>query len=170
MSLWLAVWIPRRAGLVCDRGKGYHKIRDHFVSAPRKWETTLHWMRPANERRRYNVTLFLIGWAHSQNDSCKIGTCIIQDMPMLVQAISCTVELSSYPGFFRELHWILMGFSEIFSPDSKVHGANIGPTWVLSAPDGPHVGPLSIAIKEGNLDRYELRAAHDKVTGPCGVT
>ena len=26
-------------------------------------------------------------------------------------------------------------------PDSKVHGANMGPTWVLSAPDGPHVGP-----------------------------
>ena len=26
-------------------------------------------------------------------------------------------------------------------PDSKIHGANMGPTWVLSAPDGPHVGP-----------------------------
>ena len=25
--------------------------------------------------------------------------------------------------------------------DSKIHGANMGPTWVLSAPDGPHVGP-----------------------------
>ena len=24
-------------------------------------------MRPANERRRYNVTSSLIGWAHSQN-------------------------------------------------------------------------------------------------------
>ena len=26
-------------------------------------------------------------------------------------------------------------------PDSKVHGANMGPTWVLSAPDGSHVDP-----------------------------
>ena len=25
------------------------------------------------------------------------------------------------------------------NPDSKVHGANMGPTWVLLAPDGPHV-------------------------------
>ena len=25
-------------------------------------------------------------------------------------------------------------------PYSKVHGANMGPIWVLSAPDGPHVG------------------------------
>ena len=31
-------------------------------------------------------------------------------------------------------------------PDSKVHGANMGPTWVLSASDGPHVGPMSLSI------------------------
>ena len=30
-------------------------------------------------------------------------------------------------------------------PDSKVHGANMAPTWVLSAPDGPHVGPMNLA-------------------------
>ena len=31
--------------------------------------------------------------------------------------------------------------------DSNVHGANMGPTWVLSAPDGPHVGPMNLAIR-----------------------
>ena len=31
--------------------------------------------------------------------------------------------------------------------DSKVHGANMGPTWVLSAPEGPHVGPMNLAIR-----------------------
>ena len=30
--------------------------------------------------------------------------------------------------------------------DSKVHEANMGPTWVLSAPDEPHVGPMNLAI------------------------
>ena len=30
--------------------------------------------------------------------------------------------------------------------DSKVHGPNMGPTWVLSAPYGPHVGPMNFAI------------------------
>ena len=34
-------------------------------------------------------------------------------------------------------------------PDSKVHGANMGPTWVLSAPDGPHVGPMNFALRIG---------------------
>ena len=32
-------------------------------------------------------------------------------------------------------------------PDSKFHGASMGPTWVLSAPDGPHVGPMKLAIR-----------------------
>ena len=32
-------------------------------------------------------------------------------------------------------------------PDSKVHGANMGSTWVLWAPDGPHVGPMNLAIR-----------------------
>ena len=31
-------------------------------------------------------------------------------------------------------------------PEKKVHGANMGPTWVLSVPDGPHVGPMNVAI------------------------
>ena len=32
-------------------------------------------------------------------------------------------------------------------PGNKVHGVNMGPTWVLSAPDGPHVGPKNLAIR-----------------------
>ena len=32
-------------------------------------------------------------------------------------------------------------------PYSRVHGANMGHTWVLSAPDGPHIGPMNLAIR-----------------------
>ena len=32
-------------------------------------------------------------------------------------------------------------------PDSKVHGANMGPTWVLPAPDGPHIGPMNFCYQ-----------------------
>ena len=35
------------------------------------------------------------------------------------------------------------------NPDSKVHVAHMGPTWVLSAPGRPHVGPMNLAIREG---------------------
>ena len=32
------------------------------------------------------------------------------------------------------------------SPDSKVHGANMGPTWGRQVPDGSHIGPTNLAI------------------------
>ena len=35
-------------------------------------------------------------------------------------------------------------------PDSKVHGANMGPTSALSVPDGPHVDPMKIVIGVGH--------------------
>ena len=31
-------------------------------------------------------------------------------------------------------------------PDSKIHGANMGPNWGRQDPGGPHVGPMNIAI------------------------
>ena len=34
------------------------------------------------------------------------------------------------------------------NPDSKVHGAYMGPTWGRQDPGGPHVGPMIIAIWE----------------------
>ena len=37
-------------------------------------------------------------------------------------------------------------------PDNKVHGANMGPTWVLSAPDGPHVDPMNLTIRAAIYD------------------
>ena len=34
------------------------------------------------------------------------------------------------------------------NPDSKFHVAKMGPIWVLSAPGGPHVGPMKLAIRD----------------------
>ena len=31
-------------------------------------------------------------------------------------------------------------------PDSKIHGANMGPIWGRQDPGGPHVGPMNFAI------------------------
>ena len=35
------------------------------------------------------------------------------------------------------------------SPDSKVYGANMGPTWGRQDPGGPYVGPMDLAIWVG---------------------
>ena len=43
-------------------------------------------------------------------------------------------------------------------PDSKVHGANMGPIWVLSAPGGPHVGPMNLAIRGALIESLGIAA------------
>ena len=44
-------------------------------------------------------------------------------------------------------------------PDSKVHGANMGPIWGRQDPGGPHVGPMNFAIWDGpNLDVLQQTA------------
>ena len=45
-------------------------------------------------------------------------------------------------------HYRIPLYDFIRYPDSKVNGANMGPTWVLSAPYGPHVGPMNLAIAD----------------------
>ena len=36
--------------------------------------------------------------------------------------------------------------SKVKVPDSKLHGANMGPIWGRQDPGGPHVGPMNFAI------------------------
>ena len=47
--------------------------------------------------------------------------------------------------------------------DSKVHGANMGPIWVLSAPDGPHVGPMNFAIWDKAISADPVFIALDQI-------
>ena len=47
---------------------------------------------------------------------------------------------------FIQIPFIILWYTAMY-PDSKVHGAKMGPTWILSAPDGPHVGPMNLAIR-----------------------
>ena len=42
--------------------------------------------------------------------------------------------------------WIPLTKDQIYGPVSKIHGTNMGPTRVLSAPNGPHVGFINLAV------------------------
>ena len=58
---------------------------------------------------------------------------------------------------YQSAAWLMLDIVERISkltPNSKVHGANMGTTWVLSAPDGPHVGPVNIAIRDAEACWY----------------
>ena len=45
-----------------------------------------------------------------------------------------------------------------YIPESKVHGANMGPIWGRQDPGGPHVGPLNLIIWDFN--NAEFTATH----------
>ena len=45
--------------------------------------------------------------------------------------------------YFIHVAW----FIDQYYPNNKVHGANMGPTRVLSAPDGPHVGHMNLSYQ-----------------------
>ena len=46
-------------------------------------------------------------------------------------------------------------------PDSKVHGANMGPIWGREDPGGPHVGPMKFAIWGLLKQNVNLRESRD---------
>ena len=51
--------------------------------------------------------------------------------------------LSLYSGIFRFQHQQDLNYI----PDSKIHGACMGPTWGRQHPGGPHVVPMNLAIR-----------------------
>ena len=59
------------------------------------------------------------------------------------QCVNTRVTFEGHPRQLIQIH--ICHQSNV--PDNTVHGANMGPTWVLSAPDGPHVGPMNLAIR-----------------------
>ena len=60
-------------------------------------------LRPANARRRYNVTSSLIGWAKKQNDPCWNGSCIeLTNIPYLPTWVRCGMSM-----FYRQLTIIM---------------------------------------------------------------
>ena len=55
------------------------------------------------------------------------------------------IELTKYTSYITNTGKQWATYSAY--PDSKVHGANMGPIWVLSAPDGAHIGPMNFALR-----------------------
>ena len=51
------------------------------------------------------------------------------------------------------------------STDSKVHVANMGPTWVLLAPGRPHVGPMNPAVRKPTITHTTTIYKYDNQVG-----
>ena len=65
-------------------------------------------------------------------------------------------------------------FISYMYPDSKVHGAIMGPIWGQHDPGGPHVGPMNFAIWViTQAEKYRILlivcTEHSRHTGACCV-
>ena len=53
--------------------------------------------------------------------------------------------LARIASYYMIIIWI--EHQSVTSAESKVHEPNMETTWVLSAPDGPNIGPMNLAIR-----------------------
>ena len=81
------------------------------------------------------------------NDILQIHEFVIQVIPNLPHRIKSYI--THLPSIWTSTHMASSGsWSAIWRiyPDSKVHGANMGPIWGRQDPGGPHVGPMNFVI------------------------
>ena len=83
-----------------------------------------------------------MGWTKRWNPSMKYPTWISSTgVPSYFQTTCGWLWVAS------NAMWINCAYLSITYPDSKIYAANMGPTWVMSAPGGPHVGPLYLLCR-----------------------
>ena len=103
------------------------------MSVSQLWRSTKH-----NPNREYTTSVFVLFlprnntdmWFSTMNLNTLLCLFYVSHHTLVTQATKVTSD-HSYRGY---------------NPDSKAHGANMGPTWVLSAPDGSHVGHMNLAM------------------------
>ena len=89
---------------------------------------------------------------HNGNSTVRSPTCSCRTLYVYIYIINCS--------FMRGIHQSPMdsppkgpAIPTAFScydaiPDNKDHEDNMGPTWILSAPGGPHISPMNLAIRD----------------------
>ena len=100
-------------------------IHRWLMNSPHKWPVTRK-MFPFDDV----IMLIEIGARISNRIHCFLWVVVTHPCPTSISStygVITAVRLYTYP-------------------DSKVHGANMGPTWGRQDPGGPHVGPMNLAI------------------------
>ena len=108
------------------------------------------------------VCMFFSGWVHGSHEILALERCGCNPKLVIFKLISrilnwvfsvkfCSGECHK-PMILQIAEYMLTKLYDVvgcYYPDSMVNGDNMGPTWVLSAPDGSHVAPMKLAIWEG---------------------
>ena len=134
----------------------YHKAEVHHISrhSIKNWQTdafAYHWTLPNPEEFTDEFTLLY----NNHSMFGQIGNHIMAKAGLIEQTriYKLGSEQPETIWVLKKdyvLKWLLLSNgcvgAEGFIPDSKVHGANMGPSWGRQDPGGPHVGPTNLAI------------------------
>ena len=94
-----------------------------------------------------------IWWKHNNKDSIPLYMALhMIHIPQLYHNSCCTQP--GHPAVYLVMTYVLLLSGNTIAhanttgefPDSKVHGAIMGPIWGRQDPSGPHVGPMNIDI------------------------
>ena len=135
----------------CDTNRAGHLTLDAYASRP--VACSYMWSRSrASEVQSvvyiYNLTFIISSKAYqlvykNWQTPPYIGTTLL-----LVQSYKTPpYKNTSVQSPWKIGHERVVQASNVVLWPSKVHGANMEPTWVLSARDGPHVGPMNLAVR-----------------------
>ena len=89
-----------------------------------------------------------IWWRHHAIKHVIYCTCFHSNQIIIVLADSCHANTTRRSGstYCYEHPSCSLGPLLLTCPDSKVHGANMGPIWGRQDPGGPHDGPMNLAM------------------------
>ena len=130
-----AIWIIRNASLKSRVTLFVHKIRFNCPTV----------LKFCTEHGRITIEtierLLRLFWENEASSELSFGR-----ISYIAQPTNIVAGVIKYHMTIQILFDRRPVISSMF-PDSKVHWANMGLTWVLSAPDGSHVGPMNFAIR-----------------------
>ena len=94
----------------------------------------IHWKNGIHVMDQEVVRLINLNWIHHKTNFVKYTyvTMCVTKMQLHVSIITSSMRIKT-PGF-------------IHIQDSKIHGANMGPTWVLSPQMGPMLAPWTLLL------------------------
>ena len=144
-TILLSIWVPSTAWNWCSSllVKLTHGSELHGQCLPNEGQWVVIFHPPC----RSVAHLCGIDWLHGIGgvflhrgtiSTICVNSVFTNDEKMQIDSYVFTINFSTY---------------RVTNPVSKVHGANMGPSWGLQDPSGPYVSPMNFAIWECHVNR-----------------
>ena len=148
-------WLIEFFSTVCsgaDQRKHQSPASLAFVRGFHRWPVNSPHKGPLT-RKMFPFGYVIVFWIFSELDATSLFTfsvlfmvCGVIVVSVIVWGTRTCIRRKQVHGTYQCPRWLIWFYVQYY-PDSKVHGANMGPIWGRQDPGGPHVGPMNLAIR-----------------------